>query len=820
MPTELLDHIDLLRLDVGRRLDKQRQSAMGQFFSPAPIARFMADLSEVGREQIRLLDPGAGIGSLSAAWVAHACLAQERPKSIHLTAYESDPELAGYLRQTLKRCGAACDDTGIDFHAEVIEADFIGAAVELLAGRSLLEPVHKGFDCAILNPPYRKLNSQSDTRRALRSIGIETSNLYAAFLWLTFRLLDDGGEMVAITPRSFCNGPYFRPFREAFLREMTLTRIHVFESRTAAFKDSEVLQENVIFRAVKSKAKRPALISSSTGPDDPDIYAREVGPDELIDSDLVIHIVADEIGTRFAERVKDFAATLDDLGIQVSTGRVVDFRARNALAFEANGQTVPLIYPVHFDGGYIAWPKPSKKPNYLKVAADTKSLLVPAGVYVLVKRFSAKEEKRRVTAAVCEPSRLPDVDYGFENHLNYFHRNGSGLPLPMAKGLAAYLNSTLVDTYFRQFSGHTQVNASDLRSLKYPDVATLERIGGRIGESFPNQGEIDALISEESSMAGDDPVKVRQRMEEAQAVIVALGLPRAQQNERSAFTLLALLDLEPGQSWAEASAPLRGIRPIMDWFAEHYGKKYAENTRESVRRQTIHQFLEAGIIVQNPDDPTRAVNSGKNVYQIESGALELLRTYGTKEWEKNLRTWLTSVETLKARYAKERNMARIPLTLATGEKIDLSPGGQNVLVKEIIEEFCPRFTPGAKPIYIGDTDTKWAYFDESALTALGVQVDSHGKMPDVVIHYTDRNWLVLIEAVTSHGPVDGKRHDELKRLFKDSKAGLVFVTAFLDRSAMVKYLGDIAWETEVWVADAPSHLIHFNGERFLGPYEQ
>ena len=403
--------------------------------------------------------------------------------------------------------------------------------------------------------------------------------------------------------------------------------------------------------------------------------------------------------------------------------------------------------------------------------------------------------------------------------MNYFHRRGNGLPGLLAKGLAAYLNSTLVDAYFRQFSGHTQVNATDLRSLKYPDVATLNRIGGRIGEPFPNQDELDALIREELSMADDDPVKVKQRIEEAQGILVALGLPKAQQNERSALTLLALLDLPPNAAWSKASAPLRGITPIMDWFAEHYGKRYAPNTRETVRRQTVHQFMEAGILIANPDEPARPINSGKTVYQVEKGALELLRTYGTKAWEKNLRTWLTSVETLKARYARERNMTRIPLTLATGEKIDLSPGGQNVLIKEIIEEFCPRFTPGGKPIYIGDTDTKWAYFDEAALARLGVKVDSHGKMPDVVIYHVEKKWLVLIEAVTSHGPVDGKRRDELKRLFADCKAGLVFVTAFLDRSAMVKYLGDISWETEVWVADAPSHMIHFNGERFLGPYD-
>ncbi|NLX98141.1 MAG: N-6 DNA methylase [Rhodopirellula sp.] len=818
----LVDRVDLIRLDVGRRLDPAHRAAMGQFFTPAPIARFMAGLVEPRVGHVRLLDPGAGVGSLSAAWITRACTLEQRPSSIHLTAYEADHRLAEHLRQTVEDCGEVCRAAGVAFQADVIEADFIRSAVELLADHPLWAAAHSAFDCAILNPPYRKLHSESETRRALRSVGIETSNLYTAFLWLVFRLLNEGGEMVAITPRSFCNGPYFRPFREAFLREMTLQRVHVFESRNSAFKDADVLQENLIFRSVKGKPAGKAVVSSSANSEDPDICVREVQPGELVnpnDHDMVIHVVSDEIGTRFAERVRGFAATLEDMEIQVSTGRVVDFRAKAALAFESNGKTVPLIYPVHFENGYIVWPKPGKKPNYLMVAPNTESLLVPAGNYVLVKRFSAKEERRRVAAAVCDPNRLPGDDYGFENHLNYFHRRGNGLPILLAKGLAAYLNSTLVDAYFRQFSGHTQVNAADLRSLKYPDLETLDRIGGRIGESFPSQDELDSLIREELCMADDDPVKVKQRISEAQEILSALGLPKAQQNERSALTLLALLDLPPNAAWRKASAPLRGITPIMDWFAEHYGKRYAPNTRETVRRQTVHQFMEAGIIVANPDKPTRPINSGQTVYQVEKGALELLRTYGSKAWDKNLQTWLTSVETLKARYAKERKMARIPLTLTTGEKIDLSPGGQNVLIKEIIEEFCPRFTPSGKPIYVGDTDTKWAYFDEAALARLGVKVDSHGKMPDVVVYHIQKKWLVLIEAVTSHGPVDGKRHDELKRLFDGCKVGLVFVTAFLDRAAMVKYLGDISWETEVWVADAPSHMIHFNGERFLGPYE-
>jgi hypothetical protein len=257
---------------------------------------------------------------------------------------------------------------------------------------------------------------------------------------------------------------------------------------------------------------------------------------------------------------------------------------------------------------------------------------------------------------------------------------------------------------------------------------------------------------------------------------------------------------------------------MMAFFGKHYGRDYAPNTRETVRRQTVHQFVDAGLIIANPDDPQRATNSPKAVYQIERSALELLRSYASEHWDRNLRSYLASAETLARRYAQERELSRIPVTVAPGRTINLSPGGQNVLVEQIVSEFAERFTPGGQVLYVGDTDEKFAYFDEEALLELGIRIDPHGKMPDVILHHAGENWLVLVEAVTSHGPVDAKRRAELEKLFSTSTAGLVFVTAFLTKRALTEFLGDISWETEVWVAEAPDHLIHFNGERFLGPH--
>lgn len=303
-------------------------------------------------------------------------------------------------------------------------------------------------------------------------------------------------------------------------------------------------------------------------------------------------------------------------------------------------------------------------------------------------------------------------------------------------------------------------------------------------------------------------------------IIVSLGLPRAQQNERSALCLLALLNLAPGKAWADAENPLMGITPIINWVREHYDKEYAPNTRETIRRQTMHQFRDAGIALYNPDRPDRPVNSPKAVYQIEPAALALLRTFNTPAWHDTLAAYLVERETLVARYAREREQSRVPVEIAPGKRITLSSGEHSELIRAIIENFAPRFAPGSVLVYVGDTGDKWGYFDEDLLAKLGVRVDSHGKMPDVVLYYTEKNWLLLVESVTSHGPVDSKRHHELGNLFAESKPGLVYVSAFPNRTIMGRYLGEIAWETEVWVADSPSHLIHFDGTRFLGPYNE
>ena len=356
-----------------------------------------------------------------------------------------------------------------------MEGDFIREGViKYLTGR------YKPVDYAILNPPYRKINSDSDHRHLLRKVGIETVNLYSAFVALSILFLKSGGELVAIIPRSFCNGPYFKPFREFLLARTSLVQIHIFTARDKAFKDDSVLQENIIIHLVKDVEQEVVKISSSSGDDFSGYcefevpFHRIVSPDDL---EKFIHIPATEENL-YKTSFDNFSHSLSDLGIEVSTGPVVDFRVKEFLRKESDTDTAPLLYPAHFGDKHINWPKPNfRKSNALTIAPETMKQCFPSGCYTLVRRFSSKEEKRRIVARIVTPADLPGKLVGFENHLNVFHRGKKGLSEELALGLAVYLNSTLIDKYFRQFNGHTQVNVTDLRLLKYPSKPVLIELG-------------------------------------------------------------------------------------------------------------------------------------------------------------------------------------------------------------------------------------------------------------------------------------------------------------------------------------------------------
>lgn len=493
-----LDHV---RRSFNSATSRSDSSEIGQFLTPVAIAQFMSSLFESEPREVKILDPGAGTGVLFATCVETLISQVNRPLSIKVVAYETDGAILPYLEDTVERCQSLCISKGIEFHGIIKRADFVEATIADTRGSLFAVPGER-FTHVILNPPYKKINSQTAMSRMLYSSGIEVANFYAAFVWLSMLLLEPTGQMVAITPRSFCNGPYFKKFRAAFLRMMSLKQVHLFKSRKKAFGDDNVLQENVIYHAVRGEQKpKVILISTSEGLEFNKARTMSIPYDQVVhsgDRDVFIHLDVDDADTSPAERMKCFSSSLNKLGLGVSTGRVVDFRAREHLKQTPEQDTVPLIYPCHFAKGFISWPvKSGKKPNAIMLSIETSDLLVEAGFYVLTKRFSSKEQQRRVMAAIYDPARIDACPVGFENHLNYFHKQGKGLSAGLAKGLALYLNSTVADRYFRLFSGHTQVNATDLRKMPYPTHEQLLRLGAHVKETMPDQETIDAIIEKE-----------------------------------------------------------------------------------------------------------------------------------------------------------------------------------------------------------------------------------------------------------------------------------------------------------------------------------
>lgn len=468
--------IEETRLRVSRATTAQTKSLFGQFFTPASTAQFMAGLfTSTVSEECRLLDAGAGIGSLSNAFLERCATGALPLIRVNLSVFEMDTSLHDELTDSLAACVHRTGDQ-VALHFDLFGGDFIEAAVNRIQFRQDVDFTH-----AILNPPYKKISSDSRHRSLLRAVGIETVNLYSAFVALAIEMMADGGQIVAIIPRSFCNGPYYRPFRELLLQKCSIEQMHLFDSRNTAFKDDGVLQENVIIKLRRGASQGDVVITTSTDDQFADIESRTYAFDQIVsstDAERFIHIpTSAQSGT--GSTCAPLTRSLEDIGVAVSTGPIVDFRMREHLHEMPEVGDVPLLYPGHFSGGKIEWPKPEfKKSNAIAHNAETAKWLFPNGYYCVVRRFSSKEERRRIVANVVNPKAFPGSDaLGFENHLNVFHDKKTGLSPALAHGLSAFLNTTMVDEAFRRFSGHTQVNATDLRTMKYPSRDALIALG-------------------------------------------------------------------------------------------------------------------------------------------------------------------------------------------------------------------------------------------------------------------------------------------------------------------------------------------------------
>ena len=307
-------------------------------------------------------------------------------------------------------------------------------------------------------------------------------------------------------------------------------------------------------------------------------------------------------------------------------------------------------------------------------------------------------------------------------------------------------------------------------------------------------------------------------IEEARDILKMLGMPKAQSNKMSGLTLLALCGLTPALPWSAAQR--RGCtvtKGIMNHINDHFGVAYAPNTRETVRRQVLHHFVQARLADYNPFDPSLPTNSPQAHYAISRAALDTIRAYGERDWPSVVEEFRRDQGSLAERYARDRDRSKVPITVRDGLTLRLSPGKHNEVQRAVVEEFGPRFAPGAELLYLGDTAKKNLFVDDDALRELGVAINDHDKLPDVVLYDAGRNWLFLVEAVTSHGPVTPKRIVELEEMLADCSAGRIYVSAFPNFATFQRHMRNISWETEVWLCDAPDHMIHYDGDRFLGP---
>lgn len=476
--------LDQVRREASGLLDTQHRAKLGQYMTPSSIAEFMAGLFSY-KNSAKLLDAGAGIGSLTAAFFEQA---QREKTSVVADTWEIDPVLGRYLRNTLDEY--VLHGSG-KIKARLHPTDFIEEVIFTIQSGA------KPYTHAILNPPYKKINAQSRHRKLLRMVGIETVNLYTAFVALALMLLEGKGELVAIIPRSFCNGSYYKPFRNFILRHCAIRQLHLFDSRSQAFKDDDVLQENIIIHLVKGETQNSIIVSTSRDGSFANYQQETFAADDIIKASDTEQFIRIPTTTQDIHLPKLCTHTLSEIGLSVSTGAVVDFRLKEYWCDAANPNAAPLIYPHHFSNGKLCWPKLHKKPNALQLSPIVSKNLLPSGHYILVKRFSSKEERRRIVAYHLSPDDLDAGYIGFENHWNVFHIKKQGMEESVAIGLATFLNSTVLDNHFRVFSGHTQVNATDLRNMRYPDLTQLRMLGLRAKRASPkDQTSIDQLIEE------------------------------------------------------------------------------------------------------------------------------------------------------------------------------------------------------------------------------------------------------------------------------------------------------------------------------------
>ena len=482
----------------GDRIDDDHRKSHGHYLTPIPVAQFMGNLAAEGNGPVvRLLDPAAGAGVLAASACESLALAQSPPTRIELVLYEIDAGLVPVLEASIAHLQRWLSRRGIVLEPQLHVRDFVLANAGALDAS--LFPHDENFDAVICNPPYFKLQRSDPRAQACLLVVHGQPNVYGLFMALGAAVLRPGGRLVFITPRSFASGPYFQRFRAWFFDRVQVTDLHVFESRTEAFE--AVLQETVITAGTRGDPSPDSSVRLTISGGSADIGAsrsRTLPIDEVVRGNdrthRIVHLPADERDDRVRRIVSEWTGSLRKLGLSVSTGPVVAFRAKEFLRHEQDEHTVPLLWLQHVKAMASQWPLATRKPEHIEDVPSSRHLLLANRNYVLLRRFTAKEEARRLVAAPYFAEALPCERVGLENHLNYIHRPNGALGPDECVGLAAILNSQLLDAYVRISSGNTQVSATELRALPLPTLAVINRIGRHVAN---DPADLEAIVARE-----------------------------------------------------------------------------------------------------------------------------------------------------------------------------------------------------------------------------------------------------------------------------------------------------------------------------------
>lgn len=471
----------------------------GQFLTPEPLARFMAQQLDTIKNNDRILDPAMGSGTLLCA-IIERLISENKPVEVWIDGFELDEELFTAAQSILNEAVKCAVKHGIQIYLNLFHTDFILNGLQFLRPTLLDIPV--GYCCyqhIIANPPYFKINTTNIHRQMAEGILSGHTNIYTLFMGLVTRMLHNGTACF-IVPRSFCSGSYFTRFRQEFIETVTVQHIHVFESRSDAFSQDEVLQENLIitFTPQNEVNDLPVKISSAATLDElaNGITSRQITKTQFISPVGLFRLPTSELDETILEVVDGWTGSFHAYNLAVSTGPVVAFRAEKYLIYQPNaGPAVPLLWMQHVTSHRLTWPlKPGfRKPQYIQNIFGTKSLLVQNTNYVLLRRFSAKEEQRRLIAA---PYLADHFDYeliGLENHLNFIYCRDGEISEATVIGLSALLNSGLIDRYFRISNGNTQVNATELRALPLPPLQVIIAIGQAIMKQVDDV-DVDAIV--------------------------------------------------------------------------------------------------------------------------------------------------------------------------------------------------------------------------------------------------------------------------------------------------------------------------------------